>query len=99
MYDTFSKMRSQRAEPLSSPQVSPSSPRKIQSDILTNPGRLYELFCKSLESMWILWELMVIGEPILVVGDTPKGASDAVFALIELIKPIPFGGDFRPYFT
>jgi len=49
--------------------------------------------------MWLCWELLVIGEPILVIGDTPKGASDAVFALVELIKPIPFGGDFRPYFT
>ncbi|KAJ3222052.1 Protein dennd6a [Clydaea vesicula] len=63
------------------------------------PSRLYELFARSLEIMWLCWELMVIGEPILVIADTPKGASDAVLAFVELIKPIPFGGDFRPYFT
>lgn len=42
---------------------------------------------------------MVVGEPILVVGDSPRACSQFVWALVELIKPIPFGGDFRPYFT
>ncbi|KAJ3039424.1 Protein dennd6a [Rhizophlyctis rosea] len=63
------------------------------------PGRFYDLFARSLEMLWTCWELMVIGEPILVVGESPKGCSDVVWSLIELIKPIPYGGDFRPYFT
>jgi hypothetical protein len=42
---------------------------------------------------------MILGETVMVVGETPKGCSDAVWALVELIKPAPFGGDFRPYFT
>jgi hypothetical protein len=42
---------------------------------------------------------MIIGEPILIIAESPKGCSSFVWALVELIKPIPFGGDFRPYFT
>ncbi|KAI8928173.1 hypothetical protein BC831DRAFT_449471 [Entophlyctis helioformis] len=67
--------------------------------VLCTPGRFYQLFSRSLESLWMCWELMVIAEPILVTGDTPRACSEAVWMLIELIKPIPFGGDFRPYFT
>ncbi|KAL2918131.1 hypothetical protein HK105_202058 [Polyrhizophydium stewartii] len=66
---------------------------------LCTPGNFYPLFESSPELLWTCWELMVIGEPIMVVGDTPRSCSELVWALVELIKPIPFGGDFRPYFT
>ena len=66
---------------------------------LCNPGYYQQLFLRSLESIWQCWELMVVGEPILVIGDSPRACSQFVWALVELIKPIPFGGDFRPYFT
>lgn len=75
------------------------SPNREQPDILVSPARIYELFCRNMDFLWYCWELVLMGEPILVVADTPKGASDAVFTLLELIKPVPFGGDFRPYFT
>jgi hypothetical protein len=42
---------------------------------------------------------MMLGEPILIVAETPKGCSEVTWGLVELIKPVPFGGDFRPYFT
>lgn len=76
-----------------------SSPPRVQSTIITCPGRFYELFSNCLESIWVFWELMLIGETILVTADSPKGASDCVFGLLELIKPMPWGGDYRPYFT
>ncbi|KAJ3126014.1 Protein dennd6b [Nowakowskiella sp. JEL0407] len=66
---------------------------------LTCPGRFFELFEKQLDLLWLCWELMVVGESIIVVAETPKGCSDIVLSLVELIKPIPFGGDYRPYFT
>ncbi|KAI8899335.1 hypothetical protein BC833DRAFT_586154 [Globomyces pollinis-pini] len=67
--------------------------------IVCNPGKFYQMFHRSLDSIWTCWELMVLGEPIAVMSDTPKACSDAVLALVELIKPMPFGGDYRPYFT
>ncbi|KAI8812444.1 hypothetical protein BJ742DRAFT_736084 [Cladochytrium replicatum] len=56
---------------------------------LVSPGRFFELFSRSPELMWVCWEYMVIGEPLLVVSDTPKGCSDAIIALVELVKPPP----------
>ena len=63
------------------------------------PGRIYEIFRHSIEDTWQVWEMMILGEPILVLGDTPRSCSETVYSFIELIKPVPYGGDFRPYFT
>ncbi|KAJ3328704.1 Protein dennd6a [Blyttiomyces sp. JEL0837] len=76
-----------------------SESHQPQTPIIACPGRFYDLFSRALELSWVCWELMMLGEPILVVAETPKGSSDVVWGLVELIKPIPFGGDFRPYFT
>ncbi|KAI8589363.1 hypothetical protein BDZ88DRAFT_418612 [Geranomyces variabilis] len=62
-------------------------------------GRFYELFDGSLELMWTAWELLLVGQSLLVVAETPQACSDIIWGLVELLKPIPFGGDFRPYFT
>jgi hypothetical protein len=67
--------------------------------VLCNPGKFYELFCKAIDSLWTTWELMILGQPIIILSDTPNACSHVVHSLVELIKPIIFGGDFRPYFT
>ncbi|GAA5974307.1 hypothetical protein JCM11641_006725 [Rhodosporidiobolus odoratus] len=46
----------------------------------------------------LLWELIVLGEPVLVFSQAPKEAAETVEHLKRLIKPIPFAGDIRPYF-
>lgn len=46
-----------------------------------------------------LWELLITGEPILVRAQTPTTCSAAVMALLGLIHPLPFIGDWRPYFS
>ena len=51
---------------------------------------LFQVFSSNMEKLWLLWELMVIGEPILVIGDTPSVCGDIIWALIELIKPVLF---------
>jgi len=63
------------------------------------PGRVYEIFRQSIGDAWQVWEMMILGEPILVLGDTPRSCSETVYTFMELIKPVPYGGDFRPYFT
>eukprot|EP01122_Echinamoeba_exundans_P002113 TRINITY_DN12075_c0_g1_i1.p1 TRINITY_DN12075_c0_g1~~TRINITY_DN12075_c0_g1_i1.p1 ORF type:complete len:691 (-),score=109.26 TRINITY_DN12075_c0_g1_i1:746-2818(-) len=49
--------------------------------------------------LWTLWELLIIGEPILVAASSPQTCSDAVLALISLISPLEFSGECRPFFT
>ncbi|KAI8822084.1 uncharacterized protein EV422DRAFT_577802 [Fimicolochytrium jonesii] len=81
------------------PQDQSLSPPNSDVPIVCTPGRFYELFSGSLELLWISWELMVIGQSLLVIAESPGACSSIAWALVELIKPIPFGGDFRPYFT
>ncbi|CAI5458266.1 unnamed protein product [Closterium sp. Yama58-4] len=49
--------------------------------------------------LWVLWELLLLGEPLLVIAPTPAQCSEAVAALVGLIAPLPCSVDFRPYFT
>lgn len=51
---------------------------------------LYSTFSRNLDRLWMLWELMMSGEPILVMGETPSVCGDVTWALMELIKPVRF---------
>lgn len=50
-----------------------------------------------LDQLQALWEILAVGEPLLVVGSTPTACSAAVMALLSLLHPLPFIGDWRPY--
>ncbi|KAI0565874.1 alpha/beta-hydrolase [Gracilaria domingensis] len=50
------------------------------------------------EKLWSIWELVVIGEPLLVLGATPSECASAVLCIIGIIHPLPFVGDWRPYY-
>lgn len=52
-----------------------------------------------LDRLWTLWELMLLNEPLMVVAPSPSECSAAVAALVALVAPLPYAGDFRPYFT
>ena len=67
--------------------------------MIPHPCPLFSIFKSTLSNLWTLWELLIVGEPVLVKGDSPRHVSEVVLACKELIKPIPFGGDWRPYFT
>ncbi|KAJ3408792.1 Protein dennd6a [Chytriomyces hyalinus] len=69
------------------------------SPVLACPGNMYTTFSTTISLMYPLWELLILGESILVSAETPKSCSQVVWALLELVKPVPFGGDFRPFFT
>ncbi|KAJ7978834.1 Protein DENND6A [Quillaja saponaria] len=49
--------------------------------------------------LWMLWELLLIGEPILVIAPTPPQCCEAVASLVSLVAPLLCSVDFRPYFT
>lgn len=50
------------------------------------------------DKIYALWELVVLGEPILVHGCTPPQCAAAVMAIVGLVHPLPYVGDWRPYF-
>ena len=49
---------------------------------------LYSTFRKMTVSLWTLWELVLVGESVMVSAPTPQACSDAVLALVSLISPV-----------
>ena len=60
---------------------------------------LFTIFHSHLHNLWYLWELTLTGAPLLVLTRSPASSSSAVLALLSLISPIEYRGDYRPYFT
>ncbi|KAJ1733543.1 hypothetical protein LPJ61_001508 [Coemansia biformis] len=60
---------------------------------------LFRSFRDTLGDLWTCWELMILGEPLLVLADNPSRCSEAIMSLLDIIFPITYCGDYRPYFT
>uniref|UniRef100_A0A2I3SIB2 DENN domain containing 6B n=1 Tax=Pan troglodytes TaxID=9598 RepID=A0A2I3SIB2_PANTR len=60
---------------------------------------LKQCFRPVLTHMQTLWELMLLGEPLLVLAPSPDVSSEMVLALTSCLQPLRFCCDFRPYFT
>ncbi|CAI9547235.1 unnamed protein product [Staurois parvus] len=52
-----------------------------------------------LMNLQLLWELVLLGEPLVVMAPSPTISSEIVLALTGCISPLKFCSDFRPYFT
>ncbi|KAG9131301.1 hypothetical protein Leryth_006129 [Lithospermum erythrorhizon] len=66
---------------------------------LFHDSNIFGIFRGLLMQLWRLWELLLIGEPILIIAPTPPQCCEAVACLVSLIAPLFFSVDFRPYFT
>lgn len=60
---------------------------------------LFRSFRDILNDLWACWELMLLGEPLVVLADMPSRCSEAIVGLVDIIFPIRYCGDYRPYFT
>ncbi|KAM9705243.1 LOW QUALITY PROTEIN: protein DENND6B [Menidia menidia] len=60
---------------------------------------LSRCFRSLLVHLQMLWELTLLGEPLVVMAPSPSMSSEVVLALISSISPLKFCCDFRPYFT
>ncbi|GAV89341.1 Afi1 domain-containing protein/SPA domain-containing protein [Cephalotus follicularis] len=66
---------------------------------LFHDSDLFGIFRGLLMQLWLLWELLLIGEPILIIAPTPPQCCEAVAGLVSLVSPLLYSVDFRPYFT
>lgn len=66
---------------------------------LFHDSDLFGTFRGLLMHLWKLWEVLLIGEPILIIAPTPPQCCEAVAGLVSLVAPLLFSVDFRPYFT
>ncbi|CAE6456451.1 unnamed protein product [Rhizoctonia solani] len=62
------------------------------------PQPILPLLAGSIDKLWTLWECLVLCDPILVFAPSPSISSAVVWWLRDLIRPVPFAGDIRPYF-
>ncbi|XP_069001554.1 protein DENND6B isoform X3 [Embiotoca jacksoni] len=60
---------------------------------------LFRCFQSVLIHLQMLWELTLLGEPMVIMAPSPTVSSETVLALISSISPLKFCCDFRPYFT
>lgn len=51
-------------------------------------GGLYHHFRDILKDLWLLWELMLLAEPIVVIAPDPSVCSEAVVSLVDIINPV-----------
>ncbi|PVU94701.1 hypothetical protein BB561_002332 [Smittium simulii] len=63
------------------------------------PHTLIFNFQSELKELWKLWEIVISAESLVVFADSPTKSFEVVTALVDLISPIKYCGDFRPYFT
>ena len=47
----------------------------------------------------VLWELTLLNEPLVLIANHPVASSECVLAILSLIQPLRYQGEFRPYFT
>lgn len=67
---------------------------------LTDPQPIFTSFQPLVACLWALWEVVLCGEPLLIFSpDYPARVAEAVLAVVQLIAPLEYAGDYRPYFT
>ncbi|XP_061893993.1 DENN/MADD domain containing 6Aa isoform X3 [Entelurus aequoreus] len=60
---------------------------------------LFRCFFPVFFHIQMLWELVLLGEALVVMAPSPAESSDTVLALASCISPLRYCSDFRPYFT
>lgn len=64
-----------------------------------NEVNVYKALNPVLVHVHLLWELILLGEPIVILAPSPSMCSQTVQALVGLILPLKYCCDYRPYFT
>uniref|UniRef100_A0A673HTR4 Protein DENND6B-like n=1 Tax=Sinocyclocheilus rhinocerous TaxID=307959 RepID=A0A673HTR4_9TELE len=88
-----SKVETPGGSPVKQPQTEPSLTAAL-IDL-----HVIRCFQSVLIHVQMLWELMLLGEPVVVMAPSPTVSSETVLALVSAIAPLRYCGDYRPYFT
>uniref|UniRef100_A0A3B3YWT0 UDENN domain-containing protein n=1 Tax=Poecilia mexicana TaxID=48701 RepID=A0A3B3YWT0_9TELE len=60
---------------------------------------LFRCFYPVFFHIQMLWELVLLGEALVVMAPSPAESSETVLALVSCVSPLRYCSDFRPYFT
>lgn len=89
---------------LSVSDVSSNSTTRKESDrllVLTSvyEDNIFQSLAVVVTHIHLLWELVLLAEPIVVMASSPTMCSKMVQALTAMITPLKYNADHRPYFT
>ncbi|XP_015516240.1 protein DENND6A [Neodiprion pinetum] len=62
-------------------------------------GDMFRSLASVVSHVHLLWELALLGEPIVVMASSPTTCAEMVQALTATIAPLKYCADHRPYFT
>ncbi|KAF2273947.1 DUF1630-domain-containing protein [Westerdykella ornata] len=56
-------------------------------------------FFPCITDLYVLYEKLLLCESIVVIAQSPQLCSEAISSLLDLIRPVPYAGEVRPYMT
>lgn len=56
-------------------------------------------FMPCITDLYILYEKLLLCESIIVIAKSPQLCSEAVSSLVDLVRPVPYAGEIKPYMT
>jgi hypothetical protein len=56
-------------------------------------------FFPCITDLYVLFEKLILCESIIVIAKSPQLSSEAVSSLVDLIRPIPYAGEVKPFMT
>ncbi|XP_001602662.1 protein DENND6A [Nasonia vitripennis] len=62
-------------------------------------GDMFKSLSSVVSHIHLLWELVLLSEPIVVMTSSPTTCSEIVHTLTAMIAPLKYCADHRPYFT
>ncbi|TMS38342.1 hypothetical protein L596_005089 [Steinernema carpocapsae] len=60
---------------------------------------IYQNLMCAINHIQLLWEVILLGQPLVIMAPSPTGCSQIVHSLISLIWPLRYFNDYRPFFT
>ncbi|KAJ6247601.1 hypothetical protein M0813_18235 [Anaeramoeba flamelloides] len=60
---------------------------------------LYSFFSSNLEKLWQIWQIILMGQPLVVFAPNTKTCSSITLVLSSLIYPFKYDGEIIPYLT
>ncbi|XP_014208921.1 protein DENND6A [Copidosoma floridanum] len=82
-------------------ECAPAKTAAARSLILVSAydGDMFKSLSSIVTHIHLLWELVLLSEPIVVMASSPTICSDIVHTLTAMIAPLKYCADHRPYFT
>ncbi|VVT58050.1 uncharacterized protein SAPINGB_P006012 [Magnusiomyces paraingens] len=88
---TESMLDTKTAVPADAPVITASEPSGTWDYIIN--------YISDIADIYLIYEYVLLGKPIVVYGNSPHLVSTFISLILDLIRPIPYGGRVREYVT